>query len=51
MLLKVASIVTYIILVYFRKATGCPVPAKDILQDLATKINHQKKCKFIKYIE
>ncbi|XP_059409391.1 G2/M phase-specific E3 ubiquitin-protein ligase-like [Carassius carassius] len=29
-----------------RQATGCPVPAKDILQDLAKKINHQKKCKF-----
>ncbi|CAM4609845.1 unnamed protein product [Leuciscus chuanchicus] len=29
-----------------RKITGCPVPPKDILQDLAKKINHQKKCKF-----
>nr|XP_055036518.1 uncharacterized protein LOC129423994 [Misgurnus anguillicaudatus] len=29
-----------------RKTTCCPVPAKDILQDLATQINHQKKCKF-----
>ncbi|XP_034088601.1 G2/M phase-specific E3 ubiquitin-protein ligase-like isoform X2 [Gymnodraco acuticeps] len=29
-----------------RMATGCLVPVRDILQDLATKINHQKKCKF-----
>ena len=27
-------------------ATECLVPVRDILQDLATKINHLKKCKF-----
>lgn len=43
---SLTSIVTFIYLVCFRKITGCPVPLKDILQDLATKINHQKKCKF-----
>lgn len=26
--------------------TGTAVTARDILQDLASKINHQKKCKF-----
>ncbi|XP_041833621.1 uncharacterized protein LOC121634773 [Melanotaenia boesemani] len=29
-----------------RCTTGCSVPAKDILEELATKINHQKKSKF-----
>ncbi|XP_028249218.1 uncharacterized protein LOC114442703 isoform X1 [Parambassis ranga] len=29
-----------------RRTTGCSVPVRDILQDLATQINHQKKCKF-----
>ncbi|XP_061584191.1 G2/M phase-specific E3 ubiquitin-protein ligase-like [Cololabis saira] len=28
------------------RTTGCLVPARDILQDLATKINHLRKCKF-----
>ncbi|CAK6975947.1 uncharacterized protein LOC117814439 isoform X4, partial [Scomber scombrus] len=29
-----------------RRTTGRSVPASDILQDLATKINYQRKCKF-----
>ncbi|XP_034553486.1 G2/M phase-specific E3 ubiquitin-protein ligase-like isoform X3 [Notolabrus celidotus] len=29
-----------------RRTTACFVPERDILQDLATKINHHKKCKF-----